>query len=541
MSENATIHFNGPILTVDSNDTIAEAVGVVGERIFAVGSLAEVTLAMPNSARVHDLDGKTMIPAFIDPHGHFPDPGFVALFRVNLSSPPLGNCLHLEHVFERLRDKAARSPDGEWVMGVMFDHTALEERRFPTRAELDAISTRHPIWVLHASGHSGSANSLALASQNITETIDDPIGGLFFRDPETGLLNGIIEGIAAMGALGDTHFLINEERYQAGFDTARQEYLSQGVTLAQNAWASHHLLNLFAGSARDNDPGMDVLVLPVGELEPDFSNGKSDIEWTVNDHILLGPRKLFTDGAFQMQTALLSEPYYRPANGNPDHIGMSYVEPDVLNAKVQLLHDLGLQIHTHANGDAGADMFLDAVEKALENNPRTDHRHTVIHGQALREDQLDRMARLGVTVSFFAAHIYYWGDRHYDTFLGPERACRISPAASAQRRGIRYTIHNDASVTPTRPLHLMACSVNRTTASGRVLGQEQRVSARQALRAHTADAAWQVFLEKERGSIEVGKLAEFAILSDNPLENPDTMAQIQVEQTIRRGKLVYSK
>ena len=344
-----------------------------------------------------------------------------------------------------------------------------------------------------------------------------------------------------MGPMGDTHFLIDEERFHLGFVAATEEYLSQGVTFAQNAWASLELLELFGREAERPDPGMDVLVLPIGELEPDLVDDKLALRWPDNRHIRVGPRKLFADGAFQMQTALLSEPYYRSAKGNTVDLGMPYVSQDVLSAEVAKLHDLGLQIHTHANGDAGADMFLDAVELALDANPRADHRHTIIHGQVLRDDQLDRIARLGVTVSFFPAHIYYWGDRHYDTFLGPERAARISPAASAAERGIRFTIHNDASVTPTRPLHLMSCAVNRRTASGMVLGEDQRISVRQALRAHTIDAAWQVFLEDERGSIAPGKLADFAVLSDNPLSCPDTVAEIAVEQTIRRGKLVFSR
>jgi len=150
------------------------------------------------------------------------------------------------------------------------------------------------------------------------------------------------------------------------------------------------------------------------------------------------------------------------------------------------------------------------------------------------------MAMLGVTVSFFTAHIYYWGDRHCDTFLGPERAARLSPAASAAKRNIRFTIHNDASVTPTRPLHLMHCAVNRRTLSGMVLGKDQCISARQALRAHTIDAAWQVFLEDERGSLEPGKLADLVVLSENPLDQPERISDISVVHTVRRGMPVYT-
>ncbi|MEX3010710.1 amidohydrolase [Hoeflea sp. TYP-13] len=540
MSAEASIYLNGKILTMDDTGARASAVGVVGEKIVAVGTADQVRQSLPGGAREIDLHGKTMIPAFIDPHGHFPDPGFISLFRVNLSSPPLGGCRRLDHVFGKLRKKAGETPAGEWIMGVSFDHTAMEERRFPTRAELDAVSSTHPIWVIHASGHSGAANSMALERQGVTHTSEDPVGGRFLRDTDSGELNGVIEGLSAMGPLSDTHFLIDEERFHLGFEATRKEYLGQGVTFAQNSWAPLDMLRLFAAEARRGDPGIDLMILPTADTEPHLSNGSLDLDWPDNPHIRLGPRKLFSDGAFQMQTALLSEPYFKPANENYGICGLPYVEQHVLNAEVKKLHDLGYQIHTHANGDTGADMFLDALELALKANPRSDHRHTIIHGQVLREDQLDRMARLGVTVSFFSAHIYYWGDRHFDTFLGPERARRISPAKSAAQRGIRFTIHNDAAVTPTRPLHLVSCAVNRLTASGMVLGEDQKISAEQALRAHTIDAAWQVFLEHERGSIEPGKLAEFAVLSGDPIADPDGIAEMYVEETIRRGKTVYT-
>ena len=219
--------------------------------------------------------------------------------------------------------------------------------------------------------------------------------------------------------------------------------------------------------------------------------------------------------------------------------GTPYVEWDIHKKDVIRLHRLGFQIHCHCNGDAGADMFIDAVENALKDWPRKDHRHTIIHGQTLRDDQLDQIARLGMSVSFFSAHIYYWGDLHYTTILGPARAERISPAASAQQRGIRFTIHNDASVTPTRPLHLAHCAVERRTYGGRILGEAQKISRLSALRAMTIDAAWQVFEDSKRGSIENGKLADLVILSDNPLKTSKSLSDIRVMQTIRRGTIAY--
>ncbi|MFD1157327.1 amidohydrolase [Roseovarius aestuarii] len=532
-----TLYFNGTILTMDDDHPEVGAVLTEGERIVAVGDEARLRSNMVAAIEV-DLQGQTMIPAFIDPHGHFPDPGFIQLFRVDLSAPPRGDCTDMATALARLSEKAAETSKGNWVMGVLFDNTAIAERRMPTREELDSVSTDHPVWVIHASGHNGSANSCALEKHGVDRHTPDPPGGRFGRDPETGALTGLIEGISAMGEMSATDFLIDRSRFWQGFEACRDEYLSYGVTFAQNAWASRDMLEHFASLPSGDDPGIDILLLPIGELEPDLSQGPNPLGWPETPYFTLGPRKLFTDGAFQLQTAYLTSPYHKPSN--PDApCGMSYTDVEELNAQVRKLHGLGFQIHCHCNGDAGTDMLLDAIEAAQVNTPRDDHRHTVIHGQVLRDDQLARMARLGVTVSFFSAHIHFWGDRHYDTFLGPDRAARISPAASAEKAGLRYTIHNDASVTPTRPLHLAHCAVNRRTASGRLLGGDERISAISALRAQTIDAAWQVFQEDQRGSIASGKLADFAVLSGNPLVEPEKIEQLQVRQTIRRGACVY--
>jgi predicted amidohydrolase YtcJ len=293
--------------------------------------------------------------------------------------------------------------------------------------------------------------------------------------------------------------------------------------------------------AADGDPGMDVMVLPAAGLEPRLSRGELDFAIADGGRIQLGPRKLFADGAFQIQTACLTEPYFKPMHGDPNHCGRLGVTREGMTRHVGALHDAGFQTHIHVNGDAAGDVVLGAMEALLAANPRDDHRHTLIHCQTLRDDQLDRMVEMGVSATFFPAHVYYWGDKHRDEFLGPRRAARISPLGSAVERGLRFTIHNDTSVTPMRPLHLMWCACNRITASGQVLGEDQRTTPRQALRAHTIDAAWQVFLEDERGSIEVGKRADFAILSANPLDDAAALKDITVKSTIVAGETAYQR
>lgn len=539
MAGGQTLYFNGTILTMEEDRPSVGAVLTEGSQILATGDEETLRAQCGEDTREVDLEGRTMLPAFIDPHGHFPDPGFIRLFRVDLSSAPRGDCRTIDEALNRLSARAAETPAGDWVMGVLFDNTAIAERRMPTRAELDQVSTDHPVWVIHASGHNGVANSHALQAQGITRDTPDPAGGRYGRDPESGELTGLIEGLSAMGAMGDTDFLIDRTRFWQGFDACRDEYLSHGVTFAQNAWATREMLEHFNSLPEGADPGIDLMLLPAGELEPMLSEGPDALDWRRTPYFTLGPRKLFTDGAFQLQTAHLSTPYHKPVN--PDAAcGMAYTDRATLFAEVEKLHRLGHQIHCHCNGDAASQVFIDAVEAALRAHPRDDHRHTVIHGQVLQPEQMARMVELGMTVSFFSAHIHFWGDRHYDTFLGPERAMRISPAGTAGRLGLRYTLHNDASVTPTRPLHLTHCAVNRRTASGRLLGEEEKTPVLAALKAQTIDAAWQVFMEHERGSIAPGKIADFVILSDNPLEKAEDLAHLRVLQTIRRGRAVYS-
>lgn len=540
MTAASCLFFNGTIITLDEHNSTVEAVGICDDKIVATGSYRDVLDQLPDNCAKRDLNGQTLIPAFIDPHGHFPDSGFVANFRADLSAPPHGNCKSLDDVFARLADKAAQTPKGEWVMGAAFDETAMEEGRMPTRDELDRVSKDHPVWVIHSSGHCGVANSAALSHQNIVEETPDPLGGRYFRD-ENGRLTGYMEGLAAMGEMADTHFLITPEKFAVGFKSSLEEYLSHGVTLAQNSWTAKPLLKLFEEFAEKDDPGIDLILLPVSEDEPEISRSGIVATWPKSRHITLGPRKLLTDGSFLMRTAYLTEPYFTGKDGATPDSGLPYMEREELFSEVRKLHDLGFQIHTHCNGDAACDMYLDAIDNALQGNPRKDHRHTVIHGQVMRKDQLKRCSSLGVTVSFFPAHVFYWGDKHYSEFLGPERSQDISPAHWAEQAGVRFTIHNDAAVTPTRPLHLIHTAVTRKTLSGRILGQHQRISVQSALRAHTIDAAWQVFQENERGSVEAGKLADLVILDQNPMDAPDAIDQISVVETIRRGKTVWSK
>ena len=205
-------------------------------------------------------------------------------------------------------------------------------------------------------------------------------------------------------------------------------------------------------------------------------------------------------------------------------------------------HQAGFQIAVHANGDAAIGEVLTAYREAQRQFPRPGVRHRIEHCQTPRPDQLDAIAEMGVTPSFFIDHVYYWGDRHRDIFLGPERAARISPLASALSRGIHFTVHNDTPVTPVDPLHLVWCAVNRLTRAGLVLGAGERIPILPALRTVTSEAAWQNGEEDQKGSIEPGKLADFVVLEENPLKvGPERLKELRILETIVGGETVYQR
>jgi predicted amidohydrolase YtcJ len=251
--------------------------------------------------------------------------------------------------------------------------------------------------------------------------------------------------------------------------------------------------------------------------------------------------KIVHDGSIQGgETGYLTEPYYTTPNGDKDYKGYPHESREELTALVKKINRAGYQIAIHANGDAAIDDVISAYAAAQKDFPRTDTRFRIEHSQNTRADQLDSMKTMGISPSFFVSHTYYWGDAHRDVLLGPVRGAKISPLNSAEKLGIRFSIHLDTPVTPMDPLQAAWSAVNRVTRSGKVLGPEERITPLQALRAITIDAAWQEHDEKIKGSIEAGKFADFVVLAQNPLTiDPMKIRDIPILETIVGGKSVY--
>ncbi|HEM45919.1 MAG TPA: amidohydrolase, partial [Alphaproteobacteria bacterium] len=324
-------------------------------------------------------------------------------------------------------------------------------------------------------------------------------------------------------------------------ERASELYLQNGVTTAQSGATDAKLLRAFDWAAWLGLVPLRVIVWPLPEAADAIDAGELTAPQWDPLRLRVGAVKIIADGSIQGYTGYLREPYHVPPGDDPAYRGYPRIGREELIRLVGRLHAAGWQVAVHGNGDASIDDVLDAFEAAQAAHPRPDARHVVIHAQTARPDQLDRMARLGVIPSFFSLHTFYWGDRHREIFLGPERAARISPAASAHAAVVRFTIHADAPVVPMEPLRLVGSAVNRRTRSGEVLGSAERIAPMQALRAVTIDAAWQHFEEDVKGSIEVGKLADLVILSRSPLDDPEHIDEIEVVETIIGGKTVYRR
>lgn len=538
LPSNGVIYFNGQILTMDDKNSVAEALFIRGDRIVDVGRNEEILKRKDIFTTLVDLQGRAMVPGFVDAHSHFPGTG-LKVIMADLNSPPIGDIHNIKELKAALRQRVKNSEKKKWIVGFGYDDTLLEEKRHPTRVDLDEVSTVNPVWITHISGHLGVANSKALQFAGINENTRDPEGGHIRKDLESGLPNGVLEE----NAMSMVQKLMPNPSFLGAYRILRysaKDYISHGITTAQNGYAERMYITMLSKVAKTGLLPLRLVMWPREKLGEEIVVGSFKPEKFKTKRFQVGAVKLIADGSIQGYTGYLTEPYYVPPSPDkPDYRGYPVIPREELAKQVMYFHKAGLQIAIHGNGDAAIDDILYAFEQAQKEYPRKDTRHIIIHAQMARNDQLDRMKALGVTPSFFSLHTYYWGDRHMNIFLGPERARRISPAQSAVDRGLRFTIHTDSPVVPMDPLLLIWAAVNRISYNGTVIGAEQRITPLQALRAVTINAVWQMFLEDSRGSIERGKFADLVILSANPLKDPMKIRDIKVLETILGGKTVY--
>lgn len=527
------IVINGRVETMDLRDSVVQAVGIRDGRIAALGTNEEVWAYKHSRTTIIDAQGKTVLPGFIEPHNHMV--GYSAdLLEVDVRTPPNRN---IGDIVELLRERAYITPPGDWIRGRGYDDTGLQDMRHPTREDLDAVSAIHPIAIVHNSGHMLAANSLALEMAGIHDETPDPPGGRIGRFPASGEPDGMLYETAQ--AL--IHRLLpsyTEEDVRNGFVQAQEEYLRRGITTIHDAGVGNargiDILHTYHRAKREGFLKFRVNMFIQWAYLKDsgfaWQSGDGD-EW-----VRVAGCKIISDGSIQGITAALREPYHC----DPDEQGWLIYEQDELNDIVMTLHRRGYQIATHANGDAAIDAVLAAYENALLTMPKADHRFRIEHCQVCVPDHISRMRALGVIPDFFPNHVYYFGDRHRDRFLGPERVTHLDPIGSALRSGIKPLLHSDCPVTPVNPLFCIQNAIDRITSSGNILSGAERVSTREAISMMTVNAAFSSFEENVKGSLEVGKLGDLVVLQHDPFrEAAHELGQIESAATIVGGHVMY--
>ena len=484
-----------------------------------------------------DYGDQAILPGFIDAHGHASYLAF-ATQVANLASPPVGTVNNIKELQSELKKfiKDSNLKPGEWVMGLGYDDSLLAEKRHPTKDDLDEVSTEHPIYLIHVSSHLGAANSLGLKLANINSKTQDPPGGKIRRYVNSLEPNGVFEETAAYPL---QQLAMSSYKDPIGsVKKAMQIYARNGITTVQDGASSPETIALMQAADAQGMINLDVISFPVGQNGLD-QNLDSINFGSYEGRLKIGGIKLILDGSPQGKTAYLTEPYFETPHSELDsYKGYPLIPQSEVSKWVKKYADLNIPIMAHANGDAAADMLIKAVESARIG---TDHRTVMIHAQTVREDQLDNIKSLGIVPSFFSTHTFYWGDWHRDSVFGLDRASRISPTKSALDRNIPYTVHNDAPVVPPDMIRLLWSTTNRLTRSGKTLGLEQRISTYEALKAMTVNGAYQHFEEKTKGTIEVGKLADLVVLSEDPLHIPaEDILKLKVVATYSHGKQIFS-
>lgn len=541
----AAVFTGGPILTIDDAMPTAEAVAVRNGVIVAVGSLDAARAAAGRGARTVNLDGRTLLPGFFDPHGHVAMVGLQARYA-NLLPAPDGQGDDIPALQRITRDwmnaHEALVRDTQLVIGFGYDDSQLKEHRHPTGEELDAISDAVPILFLHQSGHLGAANGAALAAAGVTASTPDPDGGAFRRKDGSQQPNGVMEETALFAVMGALFARLD---LQANLEMIREGarfYSSFGYTTAQDGRSSTDTCRMIAMLAERGELPIDILSFPDILTSTDVMATPLYRRNYVGKY-RIGGVKLTLDGSPQGKTAWLSQPYYVPPEGKPaSYRGYPAVtEQQALDA-VELAFRNDWQIEVHANGDAAIDLLIGAVREATVKHGAKDRRPVLIHGQTTRMDQLDDLKTLGVVPSLFPMHTFYWGDYHRDSVLGPRRAEIISPCHSVLRRSMRFTTHHDAPVANPDSMRVLSATVTRRTRSGDILGADECVPVDIALKAMTLWAAWQHYEDDRKGSLAVGKLADLALLDANPLTiDPDRLAGIKVQAAYKEGEEVWRR
>lgn len=533
------IYYNGTILTIDDKSSIFEALLIENGIIKELGSSNEILKLKDSNTDLVDLKGNTIMPSFIDSHSH------ITSYAQTLRLVNLGNCTSFEDIFNTLKNFIDKNnlKEDEWITGFNYDHERLKEKEHPTKLLLDKLSKTNPIILSHISGHMGVINSIGLNLFNITKDSINPDGGeiIKFKDSNepTGLLkeNAFIQNTfkIPVPSVSDLSDLLVK---------AQEDYLKFGITTCQDGFTRKEEFEILDYSSKNKKLKMDI----VGFI--DIKNNKKiydeNKETYVKDYInnfRIGGYKMFLDGSPQGRTAWMLTPYKDINNPdkNSEEFGIGTLTDEEVSKFIEQALNDNAQILSHCNGDAAAKQLICSFKKVLNerNESFTSTLPVMVHAQLVRDSQLKDMKEIGMIPSFFTAHSYFWGDIHIKNF-GLERASKISPAKSALNRDLIFTFHQDTPVLMPDMFRTIWCSVNRITLNGVTIGEDEKISVLDAIKAVTINAAKQYFEDDKKGSLEKGKFADMIIIDKNPFEiNPLDLYKIKILETIKSGEVLY--
>lgn len=550
------IFHNGTILTmVDARPQVA-TVAVAGGKIVAAGDVAEVMAHKAAGTKIVDLKGATLMPSFIDAHGHFMNAPQLVKWA-NVSGVPAGPVRNIPDIIAVLKAFQAKfnPKPGEWIIGYGYDMSNLAENRQLTRDDLDPSFPDNPVMLIHSSNHGCVLNSAGFKAFGIDANTKTPPSGVILRKPGSQEPEGLLMETAFMPIFAKMP-QPSEADMLAALEPAQQMYASFGVTTCQDGATNTHDLAFMRKAAAEGRFYLDIVSLPlflevpkmVAEYFPGFNTSSGPVPkeaasafGTYKNRLKLGGIKFVADGSPQGKTAFWTKPLLTPGPaGEANWRGQPTLPPELFTKIVGQAVAEGLPVFCHCNGDAAIDMMIDAV-RAAGVKADQDRRTVIIHSQCMRPDQFDAYVEMGLSPSFFTAHCFFWGDVHLEN-LGPERAFFISPTKTAQNRGLRFSNHNDYSVTPIEPMRMTQTAMDRTSRKGVVIGPAERIDCWSALKALTIDAAWQIREENSKGTIEAGKLADLVVLEANPMTTPvEKISDIKVVETFKEGKSVYRR
>ncbi|OBI80553.1 amidohydrolase [Mycobacterium asiaticum] len=531
----ADVVITGTVLTVDENRPTAEAIAIANGRIVAVGDRSDVESHVGENTRRIDIGDGCVMPGFVEAHGH-PLMEAVALSDRIVDIRPV-TIRDPGRVIDTIkREVARRGADGAYLNG--WDALLQPGLPDPTLSWLDGVAPDGPLVIIHNSGHKAYFNSRAAQANGLTRDTPDPKGAKYGRDAN-GELDGTAEEIGAVFPLLGGAISAGSYPDMLRAECARLN--RAGLTTCSEMAFDPKFKPLVEQLHNDLTVRLRTYEVSNAQMSTDATPGEGD------DMLRQVGIKIWVDGSPWIGNIALSFPYLdtpatRSAGIEPGSCGCANYTKEQLTEIVGAYLPLGWQMACHVQGDAGVDTILDVYEEALRQHPRTDHRLRLEHVGAIRPEQLQRAADLGVTCSIFVDQIHYWGDVIVDGLFGPERGSRWMPAGSAVATGMRISLHNDPPVTPEEPLRNISVAATRVAPSGRVLAPQERLTVEQAIRAQTIDAAWQLFADDAIGSLEVGKYADLVILSADPRTvPPEQIADLEIRATYLAGRQVYPR